>query len=489
MDFMPNLFPLPDPLAGSFLDMSVDDYCAYGIRDSGEAWRCCAGHILQVVRCAAGLCVMLGCGMVFLQPSNPFTAGFGLPPRVFVGRSDIRRELSAGLAGGPLDPRFASLLLGERSSGKTALLGLVESAAASQGHIILNTHASTPGLEARIKALAIDAVTDPPGTKPRRRVTSAAVASVSVSWETSDPPPRRDWLEQRNLRAVLSVLADLAAQNKKMVLLTVDELHSVERNECRSLVNDLQILVQRGQRPIAFIGAGLSEMAYTLLRDKKITFLQRCPRHVMPPFGPTNAWRCLRETVRRAGGQIETEALRRASEQAIPSPYHVQLVGAHAWRAAGAPEGAIDSECVDFAISRANDDMTRTVHEPAWHDLSENEQDFVVAMADLAGRATLRRISERLRRRYRTCTDIAERLELSGCVTRQHVRGGVLAPTWLLPSEAIVTLGDSTRRAVGRTRPVGAPDQPPRCGKWMPRAKARCALAKGHAGRCRSKRP
>ena len=50
---------------------------------------------------------------------NLFTPDFGQPPHSYVGRDGMLREIRAGLGAGPRDPRFTSLLLGPRGSGKT----------------------------------------------------------------------------------------------------------------------------------------------------------------------------------------------------------------------------------------------------------------------------------------------------------------------------------------------------------------------------------
>ena len=88
--------------------------------------------------------------------ANPFSPGFGRTPHSLVGRDDLLADLGSGLAAGPRNPRYASLLMGVRGSGKTVVLNELEYRAARQGWVILSADGSSRGLPERIvNAIAV----------------------------------------------------------------------------------------------------------------------------------------------------------------------------------------------------------------------------------------------------------------------------------------------------------------------------------------------
>jgi len=74
---------------------------------------------------------------------NPFSPGFGKTPPRLVGRDDLLSDISEGLATGPRDERFSSILMGVRGSGKTALLNEIEQRAATDGWVVISLDASS----------------------------------------------------------------------------------------------------------------------------------------------------------------------------------------------------------------------------------------------------------------------------------------------------------------------------------------------------------
>jgi len=78
-------------------------------------------------------------------PDNPFTPDFGQQPSRLVGRDDLVATLKQGLGAGPRDPRFTSLLLGPRGSGKTVILNHLKNEARASSWIVLSLDATTDG--------------------------------------------------------------------------------------------------------------------------------------------------------------------------------------------------------------------------------------------------------------------------------------------------------------------------------------------------------
>ena len=426
----------------------------------------------------------------FVAPRNPFTPGFGQPPRTLVGRDEMLSEIQATLATGPSDPRFTLLILGQRGSGKTVLLDQIEAFVEASGGIVLSLEpASRGGLQRQIIARVAAAYSAyegassaSPEASERRRLTGLRVAGVGASWQ---PPasPRSFW----EARDYLTELASYAASRETLVLLSIDEFHSVNRADGRQLAQDIQRITKRSGLPLAFIAAGLAEMAYTLLSDKKMTFFQRCERRDMPPLTRIDAWRCLRETIRSAGGTITEDALSTAASAAGGLPYRLQLIGAHAWSAAGAPAGGIDAACVRQAVRQADEDVHHKVVVPAWHDLTEHDRFYLRAVAELGPAATRKEIARAMPK--------VSRYSLYGCERRLEAAGhiavtsaGAIRTVGVLSVEAVKHLSTAEIGYDTDTAGLVAAPSEGRCPKWMPRAKQRCALTAGHKGACRTRR-
>ena len=435
---------------------------------------------------------------------NPFSPGFGTVPTSLVGRDDVLSDLYEGLAVGPADERFTSVILGVRGSGKTALLAEIEDQAASSGWVVLSVDGVADGLLGRVSEMIGQAARghETPGleelavSRSKERTGGIKVGPYRAGWAETE---MFDPVADMGLRERLTVMAGVAQQTGSAVLLTLDELHSANKDEARRLASDIQHITKKGQLPLAFVGAGLLEMKYTLMEGKKNTFFKRCHSYDVPPLTYADALQGLRSPIKEAGGTITAAALRRAASAVAGSPYKMQLIGHTAWKAAGAPASEVDDFAVGLAVESAEETMLRNISEPAFYDLSNDEQEYLIALVSLGDRGTTRAISEMTGRDERETRRTARRLELAGYIARdQH---GPAALTSLVPREVVAReggldtttalatadadAGDADFARLGRPGPRSA--FPLKCRRWMPRARAHCVLSRGHSGRCRSR--
>ena len=435
---------------------------------------------------------------------NPFSPGFGRTPHSLVGRDDLLADLGSGLAAGPRDPRYASLLMGVRGSGKTVVLNELEDRAARQGWVILSADGSSRGLPERIvNAIAVTRGDSPsigaaagPQKGSRLQSFGLRLGVLSATWHAWDDQPQRP---RASMGDALASLAHAAAQAGTSVLLTVDELHAVDREEARRLSSDIQHIAGRAGLPLAFVGAGLLEMRYTLLADTKITFMQRCERYEMNSLKEADAAVGMGLPIRDAGGDITPEALRVATRfvgESGHGPYRLQILGHTMWRMAGAPDQTIDTRAVEQSLPVAEAAVARSICAPAWHELSDAAQSYLAAAAVGAGHTSpselARQVAERTGLSARRTANIRRHLVLAGYLA-QGPGGAVsltdLVPTAVLRQEAPEELSHyeagSTPHDPAATSNPAAPHSP--CRRWMPRARAHCVLPAGHSGRCRSR--
>lgn len=437
-----------------------------------------------------------------MAPANPFSPGFGQIPNSLVGRDELLEDLERGHAVGPSDERYTTVLLGVRGSGKTVALTEIEDRSSAKGWVVLSVDASTKGLLERISRAVQQVARDYEsldlgdlwGRSARSRDRSLKVGPYRQAWsEQEEFDPSRDM----GMREQLTLLARRAQQSGAAVLLTVDELHAADRDEARRLSNDIQHITKRSGLPLAFVGAGLLSMRYTVMEDRKITFFQRCSRHEMPPLSLADAIKGIRIPILDAGGRITDGALRMAAGSVGNLPYKLQVLGHAAWTVAGAPEREIDEDAVRHATEIAERTVDQNVSEPAFHDLSDTEQDFLAALAALGGNGTTAAIAREAGMNVKAARRVARRLDLSGYANRDS--RGALALADLVPARVIAReayMDEALPRTDGpppaqtATSATGSEPRPTgtgRCRKWMPRARAYCILGADHAGRCRSR--
>lgn len=393
---------------------------------------------------------------------NPFTPDFGQSPALLIGRDGLLARIGTSLSSGPRHPGFTTLLLGPRGSGKTAVLNRAADAAKQHGWIVISVDSGTPNVLERI-GQALD-----------------RVEQLGATHQTFDNRHR------------LSRFAEKAAEHETGVLLCVDEIHSVDRIEMRRLGGDVQHITKRESLPLALMGAGLGELRYGLLADKKMTFFQRCHREEIGLLNPEDMVHGIRSTVLSADGHISDDALSAVPSAGRITPFHMQVIGSKMWTLAGAPDFEITERAAREAIELALPEVYEKVYEPAWYDMTPASRSFIAALAELGDVCEARDIIDKSRLSRKTYIDARRRLEYGGYIhidDQSRIRATGLMPT------------DSVLRLAMRDQPAGAdwqdqddeqrngrPASIARCDKEMKRVDGRCILPQGHSGGCRSRR-
>ena len=422
-----------------------------------------------------------------LAALNPFTPDFGTRPAHLASGEGLLREAMLSLASGPRDSGYTRLILGHRGSGKTTMLAEIRELARASGMLALSADAATSGLPARI-ASAIDRALEPGRhtwsasrqTGRRLRLSGFQIGPIGANWEEI-PAPLQQWSLGRRLEA----LAEWALEHGSAVLVTVDEMHAIDREEARRLAADIQSITKIDGLPLAFAGAGLPEMADTVLADRKMTFFHRCHRDRMPHTYYDGAWRCLRLTTEDAGGSADGEALDlMASAASGAVPFKLQSIGYHAWALSGAPERAIDLTAARAAVRRAEADVSEKVLKPMWGDLGDLDRSYLGALSSAGGSATPRQVADLIPdTAVRSLARAEQRLTEAGHIDRSP--DGVISLTGPLDRPFIQAATDL--EALYRSGALPGPPARRRCNADMPRARARCVLPHGHRGGHRSR--
>ncbi len=342
---------------------------------------------------------------------NPFSPAFGSTPPLLAGRDEVLDRFAEAAQSGPSHPDYTLLLTGERGSGKTALLNALETDASVRGWPVIAVSSASEPASARVSRAAA-ALLERVRSSSSTRLTSLNVLGVGLTWEQSPADDQR----RLDLTSLLEQLGQLLRDRESGLLLTVDELHDLERDDVRDIAGALQMATRRRLCPIAFVGAALPLIAQTHLADPGLTFFQRCARAPLGPLDDDSTRRALLEPILAASGDIESVALAEAAAATLGYPYMIQLVGFHAWRFGSDHPGPISASTVTAAIAEAERTMIEQIARPVWNRLSPMDKRFLAAMLDDDSESALEDVARRIGRSIQYARTYRTRLAEAGAV-------------------------------------------------------------------------
>ncbi|HET8868230.1 MAG TPA: AAA family ATPase [Agrococcus sp.] len=321
---------------------------------------------------------------------NPFKPSFGRTPPLLAGRDPLLAQFEAMFRSGDWAPERMSIVSGLRGIGKTVLLNAIEDAAHNNGWFVLSETAHM-GLVDELTTASLPRLLRAHDPRARRReLTGGGIAAVgSVTTQIAE-----EHVPSQDLRLQLTTLCEIAEDHGSGVLMTLDELHAEALPEIRPIMVALQHL-QREERAIAFVGAGLPDNINGVLQDKGTTFLRRAARIELDSLTIDQARTALREPIEVAGRSIDDEALELATLASRGYPFLVQAIGSFAWsRSADADE--ISSADVRHAAQRAHRTMGQHIHAPSMRSLSATDRTYLAAMANDDGPSKTSEIAARM---------------------------------------------------------------------------------------------
>jgi len=320
---------------------------------------------------------------------DPFRPSFGVSPPLLVGRQDLIEDFGDALDAGPGGLARATLYTGQRGTGKTVLLNAVEDEAKSRGWIVISETA-TPGFVMRITDEQLPALLvqhDPNAVK--RHLAGISIGKAGISWMAENIHRAVP-----GLRNQLFLLADLLAENRTGVLISIDEVHRDPRQELEELTATVQHAF-REEREIAFVAAGLPSAVSDILRDPLLTFLRRADRHPLTTVDDEDVRRALGEPIEQAGRHASDDVLDLMVKGTAGYPFLIQLVGSCVWRI-HPDDLEITLDDAHRGVEAAHRRMGSLVHEPSLAGASAVDRSFLVAMAKDDGPSRMADIKARL---------------------------------------------------------------------------------------------
>lgn len=329
--------------------------------------------------------------------TNPYTPNAGATPLVIVGRDDQQRSFDLLLARLEKGRTEQSMIItGLRGVGKTVLLGEFEKKATSRRWATIELEVSKHDNDDFRRQMAREFRSALLRISPKVRWGDKAkrLAAIIRSFTVAVDPDGRitaglDTHAEEGIADSGDLIADLtelliavgeaAADHKTGVVLLLDEIQFLRREQLEAIVAAIHKTVQR-QLPITMVGAGLPQIAE--LAGEAKSYAERLFK--FPHIGilsEEDARAALREPAATEGAEFEEPALQLASEVTGRYPYFIQELGYAVW-----PLGSNDRitrEDVQQAQQVYEEKLDGSFFRVRLDRATELEQAYLRAMAEL----------------------------------------------------------------------------------------------------------
>ena len=305
---------------------------------------------------------------------NPYTPGAGSRPQALVGRDaeiDAMDVTLQRVVAGRNEQ--SQLLTGLRGVGKTVLLNEFEELAEGRGYFHEHIEVSEDGLLAPAIASALRRVLLEMDAKRRlggalRRAFGVLKAfslrlpdgtELHIDVDAVAGPADSGDLEA-DLSGLFVELGKVAREHRTGIMLTIDELHYVDRPTLTALIVGLHRASQL-RLPVTVAGAGLPNLA--ALTGEAKTYAERLFTFpVVDSLTDDQAEEALRAPARDEGVDWEPGAIAQARHITRNYPYFLQEFGKRAWIVADGPDRITEDDfrrAVPLSIAALDDGFFR----------------------------------------------------------------------------------------------------------------------------------
>ncbi|MGC0239615.1 hypothetical protein [Arthrobacter sp. SD76] len=198
-------------------------------------------------------------------------------------------------------------------------------------------------------------------------------------------------------------------------MITVDEIHAVDRTEISQLAADVQHFIRDGL-PIGLIFAGLPSAVSDLLNEGVATFLRRADRINLHEAAVAEVNASYSHLFGEGGITVSPDRISEAAEATEGYPFLIQLVGYYLWLEASKAGWTLDEAGVQRAIAAAQRRNTLVVVESALSDLSDRDREFLNAMASQDGPSAAGQIGAILKAKPNVVSKYRNRLIAAGLI-------------------------------------------------------------------------
>lgn len=290
--------------------------------------------------------------------TNPYTPNAGAEPQAIVGRDDQLESFDLLLARIERGRTEQSMIItGLRGVGKTVLLGQFRTKALEHDWVVVEVEVSKHdehdfrrNMASRLRTALLELS---PKTRWTDRFKHAAgvLKSFTISMDPTgswsagfDVEAAEGYADHANLAQDLTdvflALGEAAREQEKGIVLLLDEVQFLNKQQLEALIEALHKMVQR-KLPITMVGAGLPQIA-ELAGDAK-SYAERLFK--FPQLGnlfDDDARLALLRPAESEGATFTSEALDEAVAITGGYPYFLQELGYAVWTVAEGPEITLD---------------------------------------------------------------------------------------------------------------------------------------------------
>ncbi|MBR5969863.1 MAG: ATP-binding protein [Lachnospiraceae bacterium] len=321
-----------------------------------------------------------------MTKENIFSPSFGRKPTVLLGREQIIDDFAEGLKGPVGNRDRATLIMGQRGSGKTVLLLSMAEKAAELGFIIASPTVSGDGMSERILE-KIEYEASRITSSKKKRISGGGIGVLGVSANLSFSQEEQSG---HSFAYKLTRLSEKVNAMGRGILILVDEVQG-NHPELRELAIAYQELVGAGL-DVAIAMAGLPGAVSSVLNDKVLTFLHRAKKVSLPDLKTGEIDAFFLHAFETCGLTVSDTDRWRAAEAAEGSPYRMQLIGHYMTRYAGS-DGRLTKSHLTKALQTAEADYKNGVCVAIAESLTDVERAFLASLSP-EGNTPIREVAE-----------------------------------------------------------------------------------------------
>ena len=329
--------------------------------------------------------------------TNPYTPNAGAEPQAVVGRDDQLESFDLLLARIQRGRTEQSMIItGLRGVGKTVLLGQFRTKALARNWVVVELEVSKNDESHFRSAMATKLRTALFELSPKARWTDrfTHAASVLRSFTLSvdaagtltaglDVDAAEGFADHANLALDLTdvfvALGEAAQEKERGVVLLLDEVQFLSKQQLEAIIEALHKMVQR-KLPVTLVGAGLPQIA-ELAGDAK-SYAERLFKFPsIGNLGDEDAKAALTKPAAEEGVAYDDDALREALLVTGGYPYFIQELGYAVWTVATGP--VVSREDIVTAVPGYEAKLDESFFRVRLDRATETQRAYLRAMAGL----------------------------------------------------------------------------------------------------------
>lgn len=304
-----------------------------------------------------------------------FRPSFGNRPDQLVGRDDVIDKIIEGLNSYVGNAERATLIVGQRGMGKTALLLETADRARTFDYVAVRVTCGESMLDNLIELLQKEGSEFIKEKKVPIKGVSAGVLGFSLGLTFTEEA-------QKNFgfRVKLEMICERLAEAGKRVLILVDEVDPSVL-QMRELAKAYQELAGE-ETDISIVMAGLPSAISDTLNYKTLTFLNRARRIELGLIPVSEVELYYHSAFVRASISASPEIIKEAAVQTGGFPYQIQLVGYYLSKMS---EGGkkVDKKMLSRVVDMVSDEIDSKVFQAMLSPLSERDIYILQRMAEI----------------------------------------------------------------------------------------------------------